>query len=73
MFEIVLNNKKSKYRDKPVMNIDVNDPCSWEEVKDKVMYEALQKKFSISELKEKLLNTIKSRVVTLNFNDLTDD
>lgn len=35
MFEIVLNNKRSKYRDKPVMNIDVNDPCSWEEVKDK--------------------------------------
>lgn len=35
MFEIVLNNKKSKYRDKPVMNIDVNDPCSWEELKDK--------------------------------------
>lgn len=29
----------------------------WEEVKDKVMYEALQKKFSIPELKEKLLNT----------------
>lgn len=29
----------------------------WEEIKDEVMYKALQKKFSIPELKEKLLNT----------------
>lgn len=35
MFEIILNDKKSKYREKPVMDIDVEDPCSWEELKDK--------------------------------------
>ena len=35
MFEVILINKKSKYREKPVMNIDADDPCSWEELKDK--------------------------------------
>lgn len=37
MFEIVLNNKKSKYRDKPIMNIDVDDLTSINDSWNKIL------------------------------------